>query len=144
MPELIAYYDDINQAVEEEKNLPPGTYDIRFYLNAPLTSEDIKAISQHLIENGVDVKKVYQNISQEIYLGVQYQRHEATGISFLPLAVIPLIGFVLVAALVGLGIFKIGDITSAIGKLLLIALGGTALVALALRKPIEKVVEKRF
>ena len=33
MPELIAYYDDINQAVEEEKNLPPGTYDIRFYLN---------------------------------------------------------------------------------------------------------------
>jgi di/tricarboxylate transporter len=64
-----------------------------------------------------------------------------SSIQYLPLAVIPLIGFALTAVLVGVGIFKLDSIANNIGKILLITLGGTIALAALLRKPIEKVSE---
>jgi hypothetical protein len=144
MPTLVGDYVDINSAIREEQALPPGLYEARFYLAEPVSSQDIADTRAYLKSEGVDVKKVYQRKTDGLYyLGVQYVRHPVgEAIAFLPLAVIPLIGFALVAALVGVGIFKLDTIANNIGKILLITFGGTIVLAALLRKPIEKAVER--
>lgn len=136
---------DLSTAINLENGLPPGIWEVRFYITRQLTAEEINYIKATLADEGVVVKSVSQGVSQGTnYLSITYERRTAAaGISFLPLAVIPLIGFALVAVLVGVGIFKIGDILTSATKLIAIT-GGIVLVAIIiLRKPIEKFAEKR-
>lgn len=139
MGQVIVDTTNIEQAIAEERSLKPGAYDIRFYLTEPVGDSDLQSIANHLLANGVDVIDVSQVKSDGLWtVSVKYRRPVATEtISFLPLAVIPLIAFGFVAVLVGIGIFKIEDIMNNIGKILLITFGGLILFALAMRKPIE-------
>lgn len=139
MPELVVETTDLNSASANEQSLPPGPYEARFYISQPVTPQDIADTRAYLKNEGVDVRKVYQQKTNGLYyIAVQYVKHPASGsISFLPVALIPLIGFALVAGLVGVGIFKLDTITNNIGKILLITLGGTIVIAALLRKPAE-------
>lgn len=139
--ETIINTTNIEEAIQQESALEPGVYDIRFYLTEPVSKEDIGAIRDHLHVNGVDAINVTQMKSgAEWAVSVKYRKPEISeSISFLPVAIVPLIAFGFVASLVGIGIFKMEDIANNIGKILLIGFGGATLLALAMRKPIESV-----
>ena len=132
---------NVEQAIEEERQLKPGVYDIRFYTTEPVGEGDLVSIVEHLSANGVDVVKVNQYKSSGLWvISVKYRKPAVSeAISALPIAVIPLIAFGFIAALIGIGIFRIEDITNNIGKILLITFGGLTLLAIAMRKPIEQV-----
>jgi len=132
---------NVEQAIEKERNLKPGSYDIRFYLSEPVGDNDLKTIVEHLSANGIDVVSVNQYKSSGLWVvSVKYHKPaESEAIGFLPLAVIPLVAFGFVAVLVGIGIFNMESITNNIGKILLITFGGVTLLAIAMRKPIETV-----
>jgi hypothetical protein len=134
----------IEEAVKAEQEAPPGLLEVRFYTATPLTGEDAQAIFDHLWKNNIDVRKVYVYNQRGLpYLGVVYNRPPPiTNIAALPIAIIPLIAFGMIAALVGIGIFKLEQITQSIGKLLLIVFGGTILVALIAKKPLEAAATK--
>jgi len=131
---------DIDQAVEAETSAPPGLIEVRFYTTEALSREDAQNIFDHLLANGVDVKKVYIKSKPGLpFLGVIYNKPapEANIAFALPLAVIPLIAFGMIAALIGIGVWKIEDITNNMVKILLVVFGGTILLAAIARKPLE-------
>jgi len=129
----------VEEATRAEQEAPPGIIEVRFYTAEPLNREDSQAAYDHLWANGVDVRKVYIHNQKGLpYMGVVYNRPPpVTGIAALPLAIIPLIAFGMIAVLVGVGIFQLETITNNIAKLLLIVFGGTIVVALVARKPLE-------
>ena len=129
---------DIEKAIAEENSLPPGSYEIRFYTTEP-HQDNLQDIFDHLYSNGIEVISVEQRKTKGLwYISVKYIRPEVSNaIAFLPIAVIPLIAFGMVAVLVGIGIFKFEDLTGNIGKLLLIIFGGTIVIAALVRKPLE-------
>ena len=129
----------VEEAARAEQEAPPGVIEVRFYTAEPLNREDAQAAYDHLWANGVDVRKVYVYNGKGLpYMGVVYNKQPpGEGISALPLAIIPLIAFGMIAALVGIGIFQLETITNNIAKLLLIVFGGTIVVALVARKPLE-------
>lgn len=138
----------VEKAAQAELEAAPGLMEIRFYTMNPLTAEDAQLVFDDLWSRNVDVKKVYIQSEKGLpYLGVVYRKPAGTGISALPLAIIPLIAFGLIATLVGIGIFNIESITGSIGKLLLIVLGGTIVIVALARKPLEaaatRYIEKR-
>lgn len=140
MSTLISHNVDINSAIADEQSLPSGDYEVRFYILEPLTRQDVADARYYLRNQGVDVHRIYQGKEKGIsYLGVKYTRHAAgDGISFLPIAIIPLIGFGMIAALIGIGLFKLEDL----GKVMLIG-GGLVIVTIALiRRPVEKYLER--
>ncbi len=130
---------DIQQASQVEASLPPGTYDIRFYASQPQGQAGIQNIYDHLAAQGVQVHSVTEKQSGGYYItDVVYTKPAPSeAISALPVAIIPLIGLGLILALVGVGIFRLEDITNNLAKLLLILLGGTIVIVALLRKPIE-------
>ena len=131
----------IEQAIAEERDLKPGAYAINFYLTEPVGDNDLQSIENHLRNSGVDVIGVSQARANGLWaVSVKYRKQAVTrAVGFLPLAIIPLVAFGFVAVLVGIGIFNIETLANNIGKLLLITLGGVALIGLAMRKPIESV-----
>jgi len=137
----ILYTTNVSEAAAVEQSLGPGVYDIRLELTEKASPEDLVSIVEHLSANGIDVVSVNQWEDSGVWVvSIKYRKAEPSEvIGFLPLAVIPLIAFGFVAVLVGVGIYKIEDISNNIGKLLLITLGGVAVIAFALRKPIETV-----
>ncbi len=141
MEQAIMDTANVEQAIKEESSLGPGTYDIRFYLADPVGGDELKSIASHLSAEGVDVISVSQKKVGGLWtLSVKYRKPaESEAISALPLAIIPLIAFGFIVVLVGIGIFKIDQITNNIGKILLVTFGGLTLFALAMRKPIETV-----
>lgn len=141
MGQIIIDTTDVGEAIEKEKTLEPGMYDIRFYLTEQVGKSDLVSIVEHLSSNGIDVVKVSQSKSSGLWvISVQYRKPaESEAIGFLPLAVIPLIAFGFIAVLIGIGIFRIEQIMNNIGKILLITFGGLTVFALAMRKPIEAV-----
>jgi len=138
--EAIIDTTNVEQAIEEERTLSPGAYDIRFYLTEPVGDSDLVSIVEHLSANGVDVVKVNQYKSSGLWVvSVKYRKPaERAAIGALPIAVIPLIAFGFIAVLVGIGIFNLESIANNIGKILLITFGGLALVVLAGRRPLEQ------
>lgn len=142
MATLVNESVDIEKAIKAEEAIAPGLVEVRFYTSEPLTKQDAQEVYDHLWENHIDVKQVSIKSGSGLpYLSVIYDKpapHE--GISqILPMAIIPLIAFGMIAVLVGIGIFNIQSITQNVGKLLLITFGGVVLVGLAFRKPIESV-----
>ncbi len=135
MATLTAETVDVEKAIKLEEEQAPGLIEVRFYTSTPLTVEDAQSIFDHLAAQSVDVRKVYIHDDTGLpYLGVVYYKQPpVSGIGFLPLAVIPLIAFGLVAVLVGIGIFRLGDIVNNLGKLLLIV-GGFTVVGIYLWK----------
>lgn len=155
----MATFTNVQEAIAAENCLEPGVYEIRVYTNDRLSNEDLSALRLSLKESGAAIKKVYQNYEQyphdpgygyEVqpgyYVGVQYvvPPLASNGIQALPIAIIPLIALFGILSISGIGIFKIGDITDNIGKLLLITLGGAIALAAILRKPIERIAERKF
>ncbi len=133
---------NVSEAIEYEKALPVGSYEIRFYLTEPISDRDKQSIKAHLAQNGIPSQISQKKSNGLWYVAVQYRKPEpSAAIGFLPLAVIPLIAFGFVAVLVGIGIFKMQDITNNIGKILLIVFGGTIVLAALMRKSVEKGVE---
>lgn len=138
MATLVAEFLDVKEAISEEEALAPGLYEIRFYLTEPVAAQDIRDTKEYLISSGVDVRNVFQNKSDGLwYLGIKYRRKpNPENIAFaLPVAVIPLVAFAFITALIGIGIFRLEDIVNNIGKLLLLGLGGTIVIVALLRKP---------
>lgn len=141
----IVKFTDINQASLVEDMLPSGIYDVKFYVTdflSPIQLSDLKA---SLVNSGVDVKNVYQSFIDGMkYIGVDYQRTiYGQGISQLPIAIIGLIGTALIPILVGIGIFKIDSIANSVTKILLVGGGIAIVLAVVLKKPLEKVIERR-
>jgi len=138
---LSTYYD-IEDAINIERYLEPGKYEIRFHLDNALSNQDITFIEQSLIDSGIEINKVYQGQQNSLpYLGVNYTKSvpDNTKTGFLPVAIIPLIAMFGILGIAGVSIFKIGDISSSIVKILLVG-GGILVVSLALmKKPIENI-----
>lgn len=143
MPTLIAETTFVQEAMAEEQSLPPGSYEIRFYSPNPVAQDVLYNIADTVVDNGVDVKEVYQDKSKGLwYVGVRYLKHPASeSIGALPVAVIPLIAFGFISTLIGIGIFKVQDIARSIGMLALIIFGGSIVLAAVLRKPLERAAE---
>jgi hypothetical protein len=120
--------DLVNEYAAQEEALGPGVYQIIFNITTPT---DVEAIKETLADHGIKTYKVDQRVTGDGYaVDVVYRKPDpGDGISFLPVAVIPLIGFVLASALVGITIFKIGDIAEGLMKLVLVA-GGVAVVVM--------------
>lgn len=150
MPELLAETTDVKVAIEEEARAEPGLLEVRFHTLEPLPQDNLHDIFDYLTDNGVDVRRVGQGKKGGLYyIGVVYNKPEPSeSISALPVAIIPLIAFGFVITLVGFGIWRLEDITTNIGKLLLIAFGGTIVIVALSRKPLEaaatKYMERRF
>lgn len=116
---------NLNEAIAEEGSLPPGNYRAQFDMTEPVS---ISGIKDKLSENDVEVINIKQWQSNGLWhLGVSFEKPDpASGISFLPGAVIPLIGFAIVSVLVTVSIFRIETITNSLSKLALI-IGGVAI-----------------
>jgi hypothetical protein len=145
MSTLLTETTSIDLATQEERAAGPGLIEVRFYLTQPIDGASIQDIRSYLGQNGVDVRSVSQGKAGGLnYVSVIYNKPaiQPETISFLPVAVIPLIAFGFVSVLVGFGIWKIEDITSSVGKLALIIFGGTIVLVALLRKPIERAMEK--
>ncbi len=142
---LIAEAVDIESAVAAERNAPAGMLEVRFYTPNPVAKETLQDIFDKVYASGADVKSVSTGKTDGLYyVAVRYRKPAVTAsISALPVAIIPLVAFGMIALLVGIGIFKIETIANNIGKLLLITFGGTILLALALKKPLETYASKR-
>lgn len=140
------YFENIESAAEAEASLAPGVYQIRFYLDEPASLEDVAEIRESLEIKGVEVSEVARGIEEGIpYLAVTYNRQipTGTGVALLPMTVIPLIGLVIIAGLIGIGIFKWEEVTTGLMKVLLVG-GGICIVLFALaRKPAMQYLEKR-
>lgn len=136
---------DVERAEQAEKEAPMGMLEVRFYTDSVLAPAEMQQIFSRLDESGVDLRSVHQGVEDGFpYVGVVYNREAPLGaVAALPLAIIPLIAFGMIAALVGIGIFKLEDITSSIAKLLLIVFGGTIVIAALARKPVERYLERR-
>jgi hypothetical protein len=140
MPTLISLNTEIDQAIADEQSLPPGNYEVRFNMPNIISRQEVQEIKIYLEEQGVDVGRVYQSKSEGIpYLGIQYKKNAPEeGITFLPIAVIPLIGLGLILTVISIGIFKLEDIA----KVLMVG-GGILIVSLALlRQPLTTYVER--
>lgn len=143
---LISEGVDIDQMAAVENSQPPGLYDIRFYLTEPVSAGDKTLIVQDLRAAGVQLIGIDSRKSDGLwYVSVKYRRPEPPPpgeYAFLPLAVIPLIGFGLIATLVGIGIFKMEDITNNIVKILAIGGGIIIVTAALLRQPATEYIRK--
>jgi len=139
MPKLLAETTDVKVAIEEEARAESGLLEVRFHTLEPLPQDNLHDIFDYLTDNGVDVRRVGQGKKGGLYyIGVVYNKPEPSeSISALPVAIIPLIAFGFVITLVGFGIWRLEDITTNIGKLLLIAFGGTIVIVALARKPLE-------
>lgn len=122
----------------EEQNMPPGPVEVRLYFDLAPNPQDIEALKQKLVENNIGIRDIYYGTEDNtFFVGVVYDKPSLSGISVFPVAIIPLLSTAIIAALVGIGIFNIEDISNNIGKLLLIIFGGTIALAALLRKPLE-------
>ena len=158
MATLLTDTTNIEQAIAAEKAAPAGLLEIRFWSPNPVGSERLQDIFDTLYNAGISVKSVYDQKSDGLwYVSVRYFKpaiSQPIGIEpvkmfgALPLAVIPLIAFSMIVALIGIGVYKIEEITNNIAKLLLIVFGATVVVAALMRKPIEtaatRYVERKF
>lgn len=143
MATFLAETTSVEEAIAEERASPPGVYEIRFYTPEPPIMEKLQDIFDHLHYNGVDVKRVYPGKKGGLYyIGVIYRKpRPSANIGWLPVAIIPLIALGFISVLIGIGIFKVTDIASALGKLALVTLGGTIVIVALLRKPIVRAAE---
>ncbi len=150
MTTILAETTDAQIAEEAERAAPPGIIEVRFYTLEPVAEETLQDMFDHLYQNGVDVRKVYQAKKGGLYyVGIIYNKSAPSeAIAALPVAIIPLIAFGFIIALVGFGIWQLEDITANIGKLLLIVFGGTIVIVALTRKPLEaaatKYMESKF
>lgn len=147
MTTLLAESTDIDALAAEEAALPPGIYEVRFYLTEPIADDELQGIYDHLYYNDVDVLSVRQRKARGLpYVAVKYRRNPSPeNIAFaLPTAVIPLIAFGFIITLIGIGIFKLEDITRNLMPIVL-AIGGFTVLGLALaRRPAMAYMERRY
>lgn len=140
MATLLAEMTDIQTAIAEEQAASPGLIEIRLYTPEPISKEVMQNIFDHLYYNGIDVRGVYQRKTKGLwYVGVRYRKPAPSeAIAALPLAIIPLIAFGFIMTLVGIGIFRLGDITKNLMPIILAGGGLILLTAVALRRPAEE------
>ena len=121
---------DISEAILQEQSMPPGSsYRIQFDMDEPA---NIAAIKDKLKQNGINANVKQWNSGGLWHVGISYKKPVSDGISALPVAIIPLIGFTLIIAMVGISIFRIKEITDSLMKLALI-IGGFTVVVLYLK-----------
>lgn len=144
MAQLLVETTDIKVATQVEQEAGPGTYEAKFYTTELQSQERLQQVFDECYYAGIDVKGVYPKKAGGLYyVGVIFRKPQpARGIAMLPVAVIPLIGFGILSALIGFGIFKIEEITSGIAKVLLILIGGTVIVVALAKKPLEAAASK--
>ena len=118
---------DINEAIAIERSMPVGSsYRIEFDMTEPARIIDIK---DTLKLNGINANVKQWHSGGLWHLGISHRKPvSADGISALPVAIIPLIGFTLIIAMVGISIFRIKEITDSLMKLALIVGGFTVAV----------------
>jgi hypothetical protein len=123
---------DASTAAEVEQSLPPGVYRIELETTEEF---DIGAARDRLYEAGIPLLNITERKNGDLWITtVDYVRPDAeVGITVLPLAIIPILVPLAITAVVAIGIFKIGDLTTNITKLLLVA-GAVVVVSLAVFK----------
>jgi len=144
MAQLLVETTDIKVATQVEQAAGPGTYEARFYTSELQSQETLQQAFDQCYYAGVDVKGVYPKKAGGLYyVGVIFRKPQpARGIALLPVAVIPLVGFGILSALIGFGIFKIQEVTSGLAKMLLIIVGGTVIIVALAKKPLEAAAAK--
>ena len=121
---------DISEAILQEQSMPPGSsYRIQFDMAEPA---NIAAIKDKLKQNGINANVKQWNSGGLWHVGISYKKPVSDGISALPVAIIPLIGFTLIIAMVGISIFRIKEITDSLMKLALV-IGGFTVAVLYLK-----------
>ena len=139
MPILLGETADVVVAEAIEREAPPGLVGVRFHTLEPIIEDNLQDMEDYLYQNGVDVRAVHQRKKGGLYyVEIVYNKPvPSEAIAALPIAIIPLIAFGFIIALVGFGIWHMEDITNNIGKLLLIIFGGTIVIVALARKPLE-------
>jgi len=142
MATMIDEVTDIKEAMAIEAEQPPGIYEIRLSIITPLTQGELDDFHQLLLDHGVDIRGCLQQRLRGLYqIRIKYAKHPPTESIAWVQAVLALIPLAIIGTLVGIGIFKIGDLSKALMPILLVG-GGLAIAILALaRGPAEKVAQ---
>lgn len=95
---------DYSEALTAENNLPPGPYELKCYLQAPLTKDEIAILREDIVNSGINLISIKQSGA---ILSIRAVKEAAVatdgGISFLPALVLtPFVAAV--ALLAGLAI----------------------------------------
>lgn len=146
MATLLGETTSIEEAKLIEEAAPPGPLEVRLSIISPLTQEELNGLHTQLEESGIDlIGCVQQRIKGLWQISIKYRKPApATNIAQAGLLLITMIPTALVAILVGIGIFKIEEISKALVPLLLIiGATGVAVAALATRPGVTKLIGGR-
>jgi hypothetical protein len=116
---------DVAKAAEFERSLPPGDYEVQVQLLEPMAIT-LDQLRDYLASMGIELYSV--NLKGNI-LDIRYHKAEAEAIGQWQLIITLIVPLVVTGAVI-FGIFKLGDITSAIIPILLVA-GGLVVVIIA-------------
>ena len=138
MPVLLAETFDISQALAKEQGLAPGVYEVRLNLVSPITQEQLNELHDGLLAQGVQVLgRIEQRVKGLHQVSIKFRKPAPTGSISVAPALVALLPTFIVALLIGIGIFKIADIT----RLALILGGFTVLILFMVRKPLGVAAE---
>jgi hypothetical protein len=139
MATLLLETTDTAEAAAFEQSLPPGLYEIRLNLASPISQDDLNELHEYFLNSGVDVKGLMHFGPKGLWqVRVKYEKHPPSEHVAQWQLIIPLIPVIVVAVLVGIGIFKLEYIANAIMPILIVA-GVVTIVGLALtRKALEQ------
>ncbi len=141
MATLLAELNTIEEAAKFELALPPGIYEYRLTVMKILSVEELNNLQADLTSKGyqlVSPISATERLPSEI--SIKYVKTEHfEGIGQWQIALIGIIPTAIIAALIGIGVFKIEDLTKNLMPIILISLGAIVAIAALLRKPAEKV-----
>lgn len=135
---------NIQEAKDFEERLPVGSYEVRFYMTSPISQDQLNELHDYLLDKGLDViGRLEQNNKGLWHVNVVYQRHEpGENIGVLPLvfpaAAIGLVIPLAIMVLVGIGIFRVGELAKSLTPLILGTLAAVVAAIYVTGKAVEK------
>lgn len=130
---------DTTEAAIFERSLPPGDYEIRVQLVAPMVTS-VEELHDYLARSGIELYSV--NLKGDI-LQIRYHKPEIIHVGQWQ-AIIPLIVPLVIVGAVVFGILKLPDITSVLIPLVLVIGGVMVLVMAAAGREAVTAAAKRF
>lgn len=135
---LVGEFTDIKEAIEAEKALPAGEYEVRADLLYPLSQERLNELQDKLISHGVQLLAPISQTDETLsVLTIRTYKPAATrGIAFV--WVLPILGILAGAGILGITLWRSTAIIDSLAKLAiplgLIAVAGVAIYVIGTRK----------